>query len=74
MVRGYGLQEKFQRFMGAQQRREYYEAAAGSIRRYNQLAQQAARHIGCFGKKGWLCIALESKIGEKPTRVFKYDA
>ena len=46
LVRWYGLQERFPRFMDHEQREEYYNAAAGFIRRYVSLARQAARRLG----------------------------
>jgi hypothetical protein len=45
-VRWYGLQARFPRFMDHEQREEYYNAAAGFIRRYVSLARQAARRLG----------------------------
>ena len=49
LVRWYGLQERFPRYMDHQQRSEYYDAASGFLRRYVSLAKHAARQWGSMG-------------------------
>ncbi len=45
LVRWYGLQERFPRYMDEQERLDYYNAAAGFIRRYVAVARDAARQL-----------------------------